>query len=109
VAAEQRLLRQHAQWLDSGVVVAPHHGSRTSSSREFVEATRPTYVVYSAGYRNRFGFPAPDVATRWHAVGAAAMNTADGGAIQIDVTADAGLQPPAAFRLRARRYWHAGE
>jgi competence protein ComEC len=109
VAAERRLVRRHAQWLDVGVVVAPHHGSRTSSSREFVEATRPSYVVYSAGYRNRFGFPAPDVTNRWRVVGAAALNTADGGAIQIEVTADAGLRRPVAFRLRERRYWHARE
>jgi competence protein ComEC len=107
VAAERRLVGRHAHWLASAVVVAPHHGSATSSSRVFVEATRPRYVVYSAGYRNRFGFPAPEVMHRWQTVGAAALNTADGGAILIDVTADTGLKAPVAYRLRERRYWHA--
>lgn len=51
------------------VVVAGHHGSSTSSSAEFVQAVRADHVIYASGYRNRYGFPRPEVDARWAATG----------------------------------------
>lgn len=63
------------------LVVAPHHGSRSSSSAALVLATRPRFVAFSAGHRNRWGFPAREVRARWAASGACLVETASGGAL----------------------------
>ena len=63
------------------VVFAPHHGSATSSSPRFVAATRPSVVIVSAGFRNRYGHPHPDVVARYVAVGASVWVTGRDGAL----------------------------
>jgi len=65
------------------VVKAPHHGSRTSSTRELVDETRPGLVVFSVGAHNRFGFPHPEVVGRWRAVGSRTLRTDLDGAVRI--------------------------
>ena len=51
--------------LQSDWLLVPHHGSRTSSSDAFLDAVHPALAVAQAGYRNRFGHPAPDVVQRY--------------------------------------------
>jgi competence protein ComEC len=70
--AERALLAAQGR-LPVDVVVAPHHGSRTSSGAALVAATRPAWVVFSTNWRNRWGFPAPVVAQRWQRAGASAL------------------------------------
>ncbi|MDP2326093.1 MAG: ComEC/Rec2 family competence protein [Gammaproteobacteria bacterium] len=89
------------------LVLAPHHGSRTSSTAAFVQATRPRYVVYSTGFRNRWNFPASDVVERWRQSGACGVSTAEEGALQFDVTPDAGLQLVRRQRAAALGVWLA--
>ncbi len=60
-----------ANGLRSTVLLAPHHGSKTSSSAEFLAAVQPAVVLVQAGYRNRYGHPAPEVMARYQALGAA--------------------------------------
>ena len=104
-AAEAALVAHHGAALASQVLVAPHHGSARSSSPAFVAATRPQLVIYSSGFRNRFGFPRPEVVERYAGVGAQAWNTASQGAIQIRL--GPGKAPQArGWRDQARRYWH---
>ena len=64
----------------AAVLKAPHHGSRGSSSRGFLEAVRPSIVVVSAGRRNAFGFPHQETLERYSAAGAKVMRTDLGGA-----------------------------
>ena len=87
------------------LVVAPHHGSRTSSTAAFVGATRPRYVVFSAGFRNRWHFPVPDVVDRWRRSGACGLSTADEGALQFDLTPDSGLRLVRRQRKSAFGLW----
>ncbi|MBX3293941.1 MAG: MBL fold metallo-hydrolase [Acidobacteria bacterium] len=63
------------------IVKVPHHGSRTSSTREFVNAVRARYAVVSAGRRSRFGHPHPDVVETWLAAGTEILSTQDRGMI----------------------------
>ncbi|MBC2715957.1 MAG: DUF4131 domain-containing protein [Desulfobacteraceae bacterium] len=51
--------------LQSTIMVAPHHGSSSSSTPEFLKNVNPKYIIISAGRQNRFGFPAPDVLARY--------------------------------------------
>lgn len=62
---ELALVDGQAQALRADVLVVPHHGSRTSSTAGFLAAVQPRVAVIQAGYRNRFGHPAPDVARRY--------------------------------------------
>ncbi|MGD8932455.1 MAG: DNA internalization-related competence protein ComEC/Rec2, partial [Chromatiales bacterium] len=80
--AEQLLVDRYGQGLHSDILVAPHHGSNTSSSRAFVAHTRPNFVLFPTGYRNRFGFPKRAVVQRWQNAGATLLNSAETGAIQ---------------------------
>ena len=66
------------------VVKVPHHGSRNSSSTEFVDATRPIVAVVSAGRANRFGHPAPSVVQRYREAGASLFRTDQHGAITVE-------------------------
>jgi competence protein ComEC len=87
------------------LVVAPHHGSRSSSSAALVAATRPRWVVVSAGWRNRWGFPAPEVVRRWTEAGACVLGTAAGGALAFTVGADGALRPARAERRDGAAVW----
>lgn len=86
------------------IVVAPHHGSRTSSTPALVEATDPSWVLFAAGYRNRWGFPRPDVVERWRESGAQTLATPQSGAISLVVSA-AGVATAGEFRKDHPRYW----
>lgn len=66
---EAALVATHDGVLASDVLVVPHHGSRTSSSAEFLSAVSARSALVSAGYRNRFNHPAADVVARHQAAG----------------------------------------
>ena len=57
--------RSLGQTVRSDVLKVPHHGSRTSSSDELLDAVEPELAVISLGWRNRFHFPAPEVLARY--------------------------------------------
>jgi competence protein ComEC len=65
----------------SEVVKVPHHGSRTSSTRAFVEGARPRLALVSAGFRNPFGHPHREVLERYAQSGALILRTDQDGAI----------------------------
>ena len=84
------------------IVVVAHHGSRSSSTEQFVAATHATYAVMSAGYRNRWGFPKKQVTERWSAAGAQVLSTIEGGAIELEVS---GTTTVRQYRHDHHRYW----
>lgn len=77
------------QAVEHRMVLAPHHGSKTSSSRAWVDALRANWVIYTAGYRHRYGHPHPEVVARYRAAGVPALNTACSGEIVITLGRDA--------------------
>lgn len=81
--AESWLVRHAGGRLRSDVMLAPHHGSNTSSSAAFLATVKPERVLISAGYRNRFGFPRREVLQRYAARHIDWSNTADRGAISV--------------------------
>lgn len=101
--AESRLLALHRPALPSTLLVAPHHGSKSSSSAAFVEAVSPRYVVFTSGYRNRFHHPHPEVWRRYGEIGAERLRSDGDGAILIDL-AQTGLKVER-YRQTHRRYW----
>lgn len=73
IDAEQALIKHYGDSLSSelrsSVLVAPHHGSNTSSSNAFIKAVSPDLVFYPAGLNNRYGFPKPEVISRYENAG----------------------------------------
>nr|VFJ44621.1 MAG: competence protein ComEC [Candidatus Kentron sp. FW] len=105
-AAEQRLLRDHAKELDVDILVAPHHGSGTSSSRLFIRAVTPRHALFSVGYRNRFGLPTDAVMTRYRQSGARLLSSDRHGTITFHLTPGKGISAPDTHRQEARHFWH---
>lgn len=104
-AAEWRLLGS-AEPLTADVLVAPHHGSETSSGREFVAAVDARYALFPVGYRNRWDFPRPAVVERYRERGSVLLDSARHGAIGFRLGAAEGLGAPSLHRPDTRRYWH---
>lgn len=101
--SEQQLLEKHADKLPAGLLVVPHHGSKTSSTDTFVTAVRPGYAVFTVGYLNRFGHPKQEVVQRYAQSGAKILRSDEDGAILVEMNAQ-GLQVEP-YRKTHRRYW----
>lgn len=104
--AEHHLVTEQADRLRAAILVAPHHGSRTSSTDEFISAVAPTYVLFPVGYRNRYGFPRGDVAMRYIEHHAQRFDTDSAGSIEFYIDPDTGVSTPRSYRQTARRYWN---
>jgi len=85
------------------VLVAPHHGSKTSSTDEFVRQVNPRLVIFTVGYRNRFGHPRKEVVERYRALGSTLLRSDIDGAVLLRF-ADNALAVETSRALR-RRYW----
>ena len=105
IAAERQILA-HNSGISADVVVVPHHGSLTSSSPPFVNRIRPDLALVSAGFENRWGFPKARVVKRWEGVGAVVLDTAEHGAISLEVCARSGISQLRQQRQLQGRFWH---
>lgn len=83
---EKQLVKHYGARLVSTILIAPHHGSNSSSSPTFVNAVNPEYVVYSAGFLNRYKFPRKEVVARYDQIKAQQLNTAEVGQISFRLT-----------------------
>jgi competence protein ComEC len=80
--------RATGQAIAADILKVPHHGSRTSSSDELLEAVAPHLAVMSLGWRNHFHFPAPEVVARYEARGATVRRTDRDGAVTVTLGPD---------------------
>ena len=80
-AAEEGLVRTRRGSLHADLLKVGHHGSRTSTSPEFLRAVEPSLAVISCGVRNRFGHPHPKALATLAAAGVPALRTDRGGAV----------------------------
>lgn len=104
---EKKLLRQNADKLASDILIVPHHGSNTSSSKSFVSAVKPKISIISAGYKNRYKLPASRVIDRYKALDYRIINTANMGAITISLLAgEENNMLIESYRQQAAKYWN---
>jgi competence protein ComEC len=82
--AEHKLLKYNNN-LYADIIKAPHHGSKTSSTKDFVEIIKPKVVIYSTGLGNKFNFPHEEVVERYNNIGAMSYNTATDGEITLRI------------------------
>ncbi|MBX9872153.1 MAG: competence protein ComEC, partial [Burkholderiaceae bacterium] len=98
---ETRLLADEAA-LRADWLLVPHHGSKTSSTADFLDAVAPHWALVQAGYRNRYGHPATEVLARYTERDIKLLDSARCGAARwTSVQADrVGCE-----RTEQRRYW----
>jgi competence protein ComEC len=82
---EQQLATKHGRALQAQILKAGHHGSRTSTSTELLDAVQPEVVVISAGRRNRYGHPSPEVLRRLEERGITVARTDREGTVSVRV------------------------
>ncbi|UTH76156.1 DNA internalization-related competence protein ComEC/Rec2 [Chromobacterium sp. IIBBL 290-4] len=103
-AVENALAERWAGRLRSSVLIAGHHGSRTSSSDAWLAATQPQLAIVSAGFLNRYRHPHPQVLERLRRHGARVLRTDQDGALTIE------FGPTLSWRCLRQdqpRYWRA--
>ena len=106
-AAELALIQSIPEKLKADILLAPHHGSATSSSMGLLNTVSPQLAIISAGWRNRWGFPKPVVVRRYEARDIQLFNTADSGALMFRLGADFKLPRIIEQRQMQARFWHA--
>lgn len=91
-ATENALIAQYGRDLSAQILSVPHHGSKTSSTIDFLQNVHPCYALFSLGYFNRFHFPAPSVVQRYQILNSQQWQTAQSGAILLHVPAQGPLE-----------------
>lgn len=104
---ERLLVDRYGRYLASDILVVPHHGSNTSSSRDFIAAVNPRYALIPAGYLNRYRFPHRAVLQRYGNMNIPVLNTAETGALTVSVGDRQGNLKPESYRMENGRYWNA--
>jgi len=82
IKAERKILEYFSE-IKSQVLKSPHHGSRSSSSEDFLESVAPRIVIISVGEGNYYGFPNQEVLERYEQIGAEVFRTDIHGAVEI--------------------------
>ena len=103
--AEYFLLKQSGQLLLSEVLMAPHHGSKTSSSPAFINKVNPELAIITSGYRNRFHHPHPAVVKRYEQRDVPLLGTVESGELRLDFPADAESFHIREWRQENRHFW----
>jgi competence protein ComEC len=105
---EANLVTQDTDALRADVLLVPHHGSKSSSTDEFLDTVQPRIALLPVGYRNRFGHPHRDVMARYEARGIKVHRTDWEGALTLKFSADAkGVPTIESHRRVVKRYWHS--
>ncbi|MDN4060952.1 DNA internalization-related competence protein ComEC/Rec2 [Massilia sp. YIM B02769] len=101
-AQEAQLLQAMPDKLRADVLLAPHHGSGTSSTPAFLAAVQPKIGVFQVGHRNRYKHPKRQVYERYGEHGIRRMRTDVSGALVFDFGADITVRE---YRRDEARYW----
>jgi len=102
-AQEAQLLQTAPDKLRADVLLAPHHGSGTSSTPPFLAAVRPEIGVFQVGHRNRYKHPKKEVFARYAALGIRRLRTDESGALRFEFGAALTVSE---YRREQARYWH---
>lgn len=102
-AQEAALVSANAPKLRADVLLAPHHGSGTSSTAAFLAAVRPGVGVFQVGWRNRYKHPKKEVFERYGQLGIERLRTDEQGAVTLEFGDDLGYRQ---YRFGHARYWY---
>lgn len=102
-AQEAALVSEAAGSLRSTVLLAPHHGSGTSSTAPFLAAVKPDVAVFQVGYRNRYRHPKQEVFDRYGDMDIRRLRSDQSGAVSFRFGQNVETTE---FRTEHARYWH---
>ncbi|MGA1071314.1 MAG: DNA internalization-related competence protein ComEC/Rec2 [Pseudohongiellaceae bacterium] len=102
---EVELALRYEHELKTTLLIAPHHGSKTSSSYALLKRATPEVAFIAAGYKNSFGHPHSEVLSRYALLGIEAFNTATRGMLSEELNRQGRMSYPRAYRETHRRYW----
>jgi competence protein ComEC len=100
---EAELVERDAAKLKATVLLAPHHGSGTSSSAAFLQAVQPQIALFQVGYRNRYGHPKQEVYDRYGQFGIQRLRNDELGAITLQFGSTLHFTD---YRADHARYWY---
>ena len=101
----ERILSEREEISSVDILLAPHHGSKTSSTAGFLARVRPHRVIYSAGFHNQHGHPHLAVQARYTEMGAVPHNTAYAGALEFIWRGQQSYRLTQ-YRQSQARYWY---
>lgn len=84
INVEQNLVKKYGNSLESDVLKAGHHGSKTSSSEEFLKAVAPQFAIISVGAKNMYGHPHKEVIDLLNKLGIKILRTSEEGTIKCE-------------------------
>ncbi|MFZ6744259.1 DNA internalization-related competence protein ComEC/Rec2 [Undibacterium sp. JH2W] len=99
---EDELIHSIPLKLKADILLAPHHGSGTSSTEPFLKVVHPELAIFQVGYLNRYHHPKPEVFQRYADFGIKRLRTDESGAISIQFGASLKTSQ---FRQENARYW----
>jgi competence protein ComEC len=100
---EDELVGRDAAKLKATVLLAPHHGSGTSSSIAFLQAVQPQIALFQVGYRNRYGHPKQEIYDRYEQLGIKRLRNDELGAITLQFGSTLHYSD---YRTDHARYWY---
>ncbi|RND00042.1 DNA internalization-related competence protein ComEC/Rec2 [Lysinibacillus halotolerans] len=83
---EQIIVKEYPDLSKIDVLKAGHHGSKTSSSEEFIGKLQPSLTIFSAGENNRYGHPHQEVVERFDAYDLTTLTTSEVGTIEVTIS-----------------------
>lgn len=104
--AEKFLVQHSPDQLKADILIAPHHGSKTSGLDEFIQRVHPSYVLFPVGYRNRYHFPNVTVVEKYQNINAKEYDSVHAGAIKFMLSPTRLTLSPELYRIAHARYWN---
>jgi competence protein ComEC len=101
---ENDLVARIPDKLKADILLAPHHGSGTSSTLPFLAAVEPKLAIFQVGYRNRYRHPKTEIYERYKQLGIKRLRSDDSGAITLKFGETVTMQE---YRVVHGRYWYA--
>ncbi len=107
--SEHSIIENMPEKLPATVMLVPHHGSRTSSTLEFIRAINPQIAIIPVGYLNQYGHPKPDIVERYKKENILLLDTVKQGAISFVLNKKSNNNSVniQAYRQENQRYWHS--
>ncbi len=100
---EAELVESSAEKLQASVLLAPHHGSGTSSTKAFLHAVKPELALFQVGYRNRYHHPKAEVFERYGQFGIKRVRSDESGAVTLQFGS---ALSSTEYRTEHARYWY---
>jgi competence protein ComEC len=100
---EAELVESMPDKLRAAVLLAPHHGSGTSSTLPFLNAVKPQVALFQVGYRNRYHHPKPEIFERYGVLGIKRIRSDESGAVTLQFGSSLAISE---YRTEHARYWY---